>query len=347
MSFAPQAARRHQATAGLRIARLTRRALLTGGCAAAGWIGVSLLAGGAAHAATAHPATAHPADQSPISAIVNQLPTDKQQGLSGITDLAQRTITAHPARSVHLSSIQKSIGDVDHRLPKSISDQLDKATKPLTDQVVTPVTRAAKQATAPLATDNPISQTVSSVQKPVRQLTNVLHRTTADLHLPGITVPTVTSPQTPHLPVAVSPVALHPASLVQQPTRHATRHHAAARHAHHRATAPAVSTAGPARSAVQSMSQVGPTRFVLPVPSVVRHLQHLRIPAPNAPPAPGVPAPNTGTGGGSSGSGPVGGSAIGTLDSAADAGFRALGTVDPTDAGMARCVAQRPAASPD
>jgi hypothetical protein len=340
MSFGSQIGCRHQAAAGTRIARLTRRALLTGGCAAAGWIGVSLLGGGAAHAATAQSA-----DQSPISTIVNQVPADKQAGLSEVTDLAKHAISAHSTRSVHITSIQKSIGEVEHRLPKSISDQLGKTTKPITDRVVTPVAKVAKQATAPLATDNPISQTVSSVQKPVRQLTNVLHRTTTELHLPGITAPTAKSP---HLPVAISPIVVHPGSATQQSVRHANRHHATVRHAHRRATQHAVPTAaGLARSAGHSTPRVAAARSVLPVRAAGQRPLHLRIPAPNAPPTPAVPALNTGTGSGTNGSGSVGGGAVGTLDSAADAGFRALGTVDPTDAGMARCVAQRPSASPD
>lgn len=346
MSFGPQTGRRRQADAGTRIARLTRRALLTGGCAVAGWIGVSLLGGGAAHAATAHST-----GQSPVTAIVNQLPTDKQHGLSGITDLARRTISAHPTKAVHLASIQKSIGDVERRLPKSINDQVDKTTKPITrqvtDQVVTPVSKVATQATRPLTNDNPISQTVSSVQKPVGQLTKVLHRTTTELHLPGITVPTSKSPQTPHLPVVGTPVAHRPVTGGQ--LARAGRHHATAHRAHRRAVRHLMPTTGGfARVVGHSIPQVATTRSIVPIRAGLQHPRHLRIPAPNAPPAPGgVPALNAGTGGGTSGSGPVGGATVGALDSAAEAGFRALGTVDPTDAGMARCVAQRPSASPD
>lgn len=337
MSFGPQIGRRRQADAGSRIARLTRRALLTGGCAAAGWIGVSLLGGGSAHAATAQPA-----DQSPITAIVSQLPSDNQQSLSGITDLARHTVSTEPVRSVPLSSIRRSIGAVEQRLPKSINKQLDKATSPITDQVVAPVTRVAKQAAEPLASDSPISQTISTVQKPVHQL---LHRTSADLHLSGITAPTAKKPATPQLPVVGTPIAQHTRSA-HQPT---VRHHA--KRAHRRATqirsAPHAA-AGP----VVTVRHAGPrstaARSVLPVRATVQHPRHLRIPAPNAPPAPGnVPALNAGAGNGTSGSGSTGGAAVGMLDSAPEAGFRALGTVDPTDAGMARCVAQRPSASPD
>lgn len=336
MSLGPQIGCRRQADAGSRIARLTRRALLAGGCAAAGWIGVSLLGGGVAHAAAPQPAS-----QSPITAIVNQLPAGQQQSLSGITDLAQRAISTDSVRSVHLSSIQRSIGDVEQRLPKSINDQLDKASRPITDQVVAPIAKVAKQATDPLASGNPIGQTVATVQKPVGQL---LHRTTADLHLPGITVPSTTIPIS-RVPLVGTPVVRHATTpMHHQPTRH----HAAA--GHHRATTHRAGNlvAGSVAAAGHEMSRATTVRTVLPVPAVGQHSRHLRIPAPNAPPAPSnVPVLNAGTGSGTGGSGSVGGAAVGTLESAAEAGFRALGTVDPTDAGMARCVAQRPSTSPD
>jgi len=336
MSFGPQIGRRRQADAGSRIVRLTRRALLTGGCAAAGWIGVSLLGGGAAHAATPQSI-----DQSPITAIVNQLPAGKQQSLSGITDLAQRAISAPSVRSVHLSSIQQSIGDVEQRLPKSINEQLDKATTPITDQVVTPIAKVANQATEPLTTADPIGQTIATVQKPVGQL---LHRTTAELHLPGITAPATTTPAAPS-PLAGTPVVRTVAATAHHTV---TRQHA--KTGQHRTTARHAgrTAAGPVAMVGHETSHGTADRAVLAVRTAGHHPQHLRIPAPNAPPAPGnVPALNAGTGGGTSGSGSVGGGTVGALDSAAETGFRALGTVDPTDAGMARCVAQRPSTSPD
>jgi hypothetical protein len=76
------------------------------------------------------------------------------------------------------------------------------------------------------------------------------------------------------------------------------------------------------------------------------HRQPVNPIAPTAPPAPAGGA-STGSGANANSSGSVGSSAPAALDADADAPLHTLGTVDPTDASMARSVSKRPSTSPD
>jgi len=379
MSFGSSLDDRHVATGDSQLGRLGRRLLVTGGCVAAGWIAASAL-GGTAHAATPDSipaaATHKVSAQEPITGLLDEVRGAAKrlgQAASSVKPATtHRSITIKHTAHEHprTTTISRSTVDsldaakLNKRLPAAITESLNKL-KPVTD----PVAQAAKDATTHLRSQTdqltaPIAKTVTkttdglkasvttvvqTVDHTVAAVLKPLQHTVADLQLPGLSAPVEARPAPPIL-ASLAPVG-GPATLHRAGTQSADGPPvaSAAHRTHARSatgTRPAAVTqtrngyavaAQPATSAAAATAPARPAT----------HPSRSRLPGlPAAPGAPNAPlGGNSGTGGGTVNTSGAGAAITHNSDAAAP--LRSLGTVDPTDASMARRVSQRPSTSPD
>ncbi|HEX3816512.1 MAG TPA: hypothetical protein VHX59_27025 [Mycobacteriales bacterium] len=269
-------------------------------------------------------------------------------------DIDSRLHALDPAVKPVTDKVIKPVAEkVVEPIASRIKPATDQIVAPVTDRVVKPVTDAALHATQMVAVPGSGDGALAGLGGTLDSLTGNLH----DLTLPGLSQ---TGTQQP------APIALNPrpvdVSGRQFSLNHVVRSGAmsADRAASSNATRAAHSTAGQHTTHPVGASVV-PAQRLLPAYATAvagSGSQHDLIAvsgasrAPNGPVAPAAPQLPTGASIGSApgssmnNSGPTGGSPV-ALDSDADAPFRALGTVDPTDASMARSVAKRPSTSPD